>query len=177
MSYISEIYLGTGTKNISDNTSQPLVPASSAVINLVRRHGDVRKSSSSGSSTPPPPIPGLPSTLSSGIAAVGGLHSNFLPSSVLPGGGQHIFPPPLLLMSSMNQPGSAGSPPISTSPPNPMQTNNKHLVRPHAHRYMPTSSHVPSIPSLSSNPYLNMQEKLDNFGKHFLSVDRWDTKL
>ena len=177
MNQIYEIYLGTGTKNNSDNTSQPLVPASSAVINLVRRHGDVRKSSSSGSSTPPHSIPGLPSTLSSGIAAVGGLHSNFLPSSVLPGGGQHIFPPPLLLMSSMNQPGSAGSPPISTSPPNPMQTNNKHLVRPHAHRYMPTSSHVPSIPSLSSNPYLNMQEKLDNFGQYFLSLNTCDIKL
>ena len=128
------------------------------LLEFGRRHEDARKSSSSESSSPL--MPGL----SSGIPTAGipgNFHGNFLPSSVIPGA-PHLLPPPLLLMPSSGTPTS--SPPISSSSPNSMQTSNKLLVRPHPHRFMPTSSQIPGMP-LPSNPYYNIPENLESYGK------------
>ena len=128
-----------------------------------RRHEDARKSSSSESSSPL--MPGLSSGITPGVIP-GNFHGNFLPTSVIPGA-QHLLPPPLLLMPSSVSGTPTSSPPISSSSPNSMQTSNKLLVRPHPHRFMPTTSQLPSLP-LSSNPYFNLQENLESYGRFHL---------
>ena len=146
-------------ETVADNVSSSTVPSTNTSINFSTRHEDVRKSSSSESSSPL--MPGLSGGIPSGGLG-GSFHNNFLPTSVMPGG-QHLIPPPLLLMPSVTRP-PTGSPPNSASSTSAMQTSNKLLVRPHPHRFMPTSSQIPSLP-LSSNPYFNIQENLENYGK------------
>ena len=110
-------------------------------------------------------MPGLSSGIVPG-GIPGNFHGNFLPTSVIPGA-QHLLPPPLLLMPSSVTGTPTSSPPISSSSPNSLQTSNKLLVRPHPHRFMPTTSQIPSLP-LSSNPYFNIQENLESYGRLYL---------
>ena len=137
-----------------------MMQAMNAPLNFGRRNEDARKSSSSESSSPL--MPGLSSGIPTG-GVPGSFHGGFLPSSVIPGA-PHLLPPPLLLMPSSVSGTPTSSPPISSSSPNSMQTSNKLLVRPHPHRFMPTSSQIPSLP-LTSNPYFNMHENIESYGK------------
>ena len=153
--YIQISISGTPNENDRENSTRNMMKTN--LLEFGRRHEDARKSSSSESSSPL--LPGL----SSGIPTAGipgNFHGNFLPSSVIPGA-PHLLPPPLLLMPSSGTPTS--SPPISSSSPNTMQTSNKLLVKPHPHRFMPTSSHIPGMP-LSSNPYYNLPDNLESYG-------------
>ena len=153
------IISGALGETVADNVSSSMVPSTNTSINFSTRHEDVRKSSSSDSSSPI--MPGLTGGIPGGGLG-GSFLNNFLPTQGIPGG-QHLIPPPLLLMPSVARPPTC-SPPNSASSSSAMQPSNKLLVRPHPHRFMPSSSHIPSLP-LSSNPYFNIQENLENYGK------------
>ena len=137
-----------------------MMPAMNTPLNFGRRHEDARKSSSSESSSPL--MPGLSGGIPN-IGIPGSFPGGFLPPTGLPGA-PHLLPPPLLLMPSSVSGTPTSSPPISSSSPDSMQTSNKLLVRPHPHRFMPTSSQIPSIP-LTSNPYFNIQDNLESYGR------------